>query len=61
MAERSKALRLRRTLSGGVGSNPTFDNTFGVEQLVVHYTSGIFFFSTITSTSTARVDGPIFA
>src|SRR4029434_5713530 len=28
MAERSKALRSGRSLSGGVGSNPTSDNTF---------------------------------
>lgn len=28
MAEWSKALRLGRSLSGGVGSNPTLDNLF---------------------------------
>src|SRR4029434_1980675 len=38
MAERSKALRSGRSLSGGVGSNPTSDKSF---PLVVWATLGI--------------------
>ena len=32
MAERSKALRSGRSLSGGVGSNPTSDKTFSLRD-----------------------------
>lgn len=32
MAERSKALRSGRSLSGGVGSNPTSDKTFNLQD-----------------------------